>query len=529
MIINNIIGNELNINPCDFTERIDIYLTKEEDLSMLANFFGYIYQRAELVSYDKETVKMVKSEFININKVIPLYQDEDFIVVGISDIFNIEAIDKIKILLNKKIKIIYTSNEKIQRINGLVNNQLNEVIEIEEESKTQVLAEKDVLNAPVVRIVEGILNEAVARGASDIHIEPNEENIQIRLRIDGILYISSTLQMNILDSLSARIKVLSGLNISEKRHPQDGRMEKQVRNINYDFRVSILPTIYGEKIVIRVLDKKGFNFNIDNIGFNEKHKKIINGQLTKPYGIVLISGPTGCGKSTTLYSFINKIKTSEKNIITIEDPIEYTIKGINQIQINDKIGFSCTNILKSVLRQDPDVIMIGEIRDEETAKLAFRLAITGHLVLSTLHTNDAISAINRLINLGVEPYLVSSGLNGVISQRLIRKLCDECKEEYLSSDEEVRLLELESKVKLYKPKGCKLCNGTGYNGRAMAYEVLNISDEIKEIINKDAQKSKIKTRVQKEGFDAIDINAKKLVLEGITSTQEYLKILYSHN
>ena len=373
------------------------------------------------------------------------------------------------------------------------------------------------------------MNEAVARGASDIHIEPNEENIQIRLRIDGILYISSTLQMNILDSLSARIKVLSGLNISEKRHPQDGRMEKQVRNINYDFRVSILPTIYGEKIVIRVLDKKGFNFNIDNIGFNEKHKKIINGQLTKPYGIVLISGPTGCGKSTTLYSFINKIKTSEKNIITIEDPIEYTIKGINQIQINDKIGFSCTNILKSVLRQDPDVIMIGEIRDEETAKLAFRLAITGHLVLSTLHTNDAISAINRLINLGVEPYLVSSGLNGVISQRLVRKLCDECKEEYLSSDEEVRLLELESKVKLYKPKGCKLCNGTGYNGRAMAYEVLNISDEIKEIINKDAQKSKIKTRVQKEGFDAIDINAKKLVLEGITSIQEYLKILYSHN
>lgn len=528
MIINKIIGNELNINPNNFTERIDIYLTKEEELSSLANLFGYIYQKAEMVSYDKETVKLVKSEFININKTIPLYQDEDNVIIGISDIFNIESIDKIKVLLNKKIKVVYTSNEKIQRINGLVNNQLNEVIEIEEESKTQVLEEKDILNAPVVRIVEGILNEAVARGASDIHIEPNEENIQIRYRIDGILYLSNTLQTNILDSLSARIKVLSGLNISEKRHPQDGRMEKQVRNINYDFRVSTLPTIYGEKIVIRVLDKKGFTFNIDNLGFEDHHKRIVNNLLTKPYGIVLVTGPTGCGKSTTLYSFINKIKSNEKNIITIEDPIEYTIKGINQIQINDRIGFTCTNILKSVLRQDPDVIMIGEIRDEETAKLAFRLAITGHLVLSTLHTNDAINAINRLINLGIEPYLVSNGLNGVISQRLVRKLCEECKEEYESSEKEMELLSLDSKIKLYKACGCKLCNNTGYNGRVMAYEVLNVSEEIKEIINKDSLKSKIKNKAHKEGFDSIESIAKNLVINGSTTIEEYLKIIYNN-
>ena len=330
--------------------------------------------------------------------------------------------------------------------------------------------------------------------------------------------------IDIYEALVARIKVLANLNITERRKPQDGRIRNRINDIEYDFRISIIPTVYGEKIVIRILDSKSFAFSIGEIGFTLEKQKEIENIIERKSGIVLVTGPTGCGKSTTLYTFLEKIKTDGINVVTVEDPVEYTFSGITQIQVNEKIGFTFSEILKSILRQDPDVIMIGEIRDEETASLAIRLAITGHLVLSTLHTNDSIGAITRLINLNVEPFMVSSSLNAVISQRLVRKLCNECKKPHQTTKEEMKILELNEETTIYTKCGCSICHNTGYIGRTGVYEILKINEEIKDILVKNYDYSKIKTKALKTNELGLEIDARRLVLEGVTSLEEYLKV-----
>lgn len=477
----------------------------------------------DFLEYDKDVVRILTTDFIRINKAIVLNKKEDVYICAISNIYDITTIDKLEAILDGKIKLIHTQNEKIQKLNSLVNNEIKEIT-FKKEKEDKTVYKNEINNAPVVRIFESILREGTARNASDIHIEPFEKHFRIRFRIDGVLNTFIEMAIDIYEALVARIKVLANLNITERRKPQDGRIRNKINDIEYDFRISIIPTVYGEKIVIRILDSKSFAFSIGEIGFTLEKQKEIEKIIGRRSGIILVTGPTGCGKSTTLYTFLEKIKTDGINVVTVEDPVEYTFSGITQIQVNEKIGFTFSEILKSILRQDPDVIMIGEIRDEETASLAIRLAITGHLVLSTLHTNDSIGAITRLINLNVEPFMVSSSLNAVISQRLVRKLCNECKKPHQTTKEEMKILELNEETTIYTKCGCSICHNTGYIGRTGVYEILKINEEIKDILVKNYDYSKIKTKALKTNELGLEIDARRLVLEGVTSLEEYLKV-----
>lgn len=480
----------------------------------------------DTINYEKEIIKKVTSDFIRIYKIIPLQKSDKGYICAISDKNDINAIDKVRALLGDEVIVFEAPNEKIQKINSIVNSQIEDINFQKDIKETfpNVYTNIDFNNAPIVKMFESILTEGTSRNASDIHIEPLEKEIRIRFRVDGVLINFMKIDKEVRDSLSARIKVLCNLNITENRLPQDGRMKKVINDIEYDFRVSILPSIYGEKIVIRILDSKSFSFAIDKLGLSQERQEKLIKLLNKESGIILVTGPTGCGKSTTLYSFLEELNSEEVNVMTVEDPVEYSLYGITQIQVNEKIGFTFSSILRSILRQDPNVIMIGEIRDEVTASIAMRLAITGHLVLSTLHTNDSIGAIARLTNLGIEPFLIANSLRAVISQRLVRKLCNKCKEPHLSTDKEMKLLSLKEKRTLYQSKGCSVCHNTGYMGRVGIYEILIVNEEIKNLLYKDYDFTKIKSKAIKSIDVDLLSDAKEKVLSGITSIEEYLKI-----
>lgn len=480
----------------------------------------------DTINYEKEIVKKVTSDFIRIYKIIPLQKNSNGYLCAISDKNDVNAIDKIRALLEDEIIIFEAPNEKIQKINSIVNSKIEDIDFKKDIKETfpNVYTNIDFNNAPVVKMFESILTEGTSRNASDIHIESLENEIRIRFRVDGVLINFMKIDKEIKEALSARIKVLCNLNVTENRLPQDGRMKKIINDIEYDFRVSILPSVYGEKIVIRILDSKSFTFSIDKIGLDKERQTKLIELLKKESGIILVTGPTGCGKSTTLYSFLEELNNEEVNVMTVEDPVEYSLYGITQIQVNEKIGFTFSSILRSILRQDPNVIMIGEIRDEVTASIAMRLAITGHLVLSTLHTNDSIGAITRLTNLGIEPFLIANSLRAVISQRLVRKLCDKCKEEHLTTTKEMQLLDLSEKKIIYQKKGCPICHNTGYLGRVGVYEILIINEEIKNLLYKDSDYTKIKAKAIKTIEKNLMTDAREKVLNGITSIDEYFKI-----
>lgn len=488
---------------------------------------GYELIKNDLIDYNDKVVSMLSLDFIKIYKAISLKQISEnnnlITICGIADPYQISTIDKLVAIFGENIKIVIISNERIQKINSIVNNDIKEITIEKEEIKSENES-TEINNAPVVRIFESILREGTSRNASDIHIEPFEKRFRIRFRIDGVLITFMEMTIDIYDSLVARCKVLANLNITEKRCPQDGRIKRTINEIEYDFRVSIIPTVYGEKIVIRILDSKSFTFDITNLGFSLEKQKEISEILKKRTGIILITGPTGCGKSTTLYSFLKELSSDELNIITVEDPVEYTFPGVSQVQVNSKIGLTFSSILRSTLRQDPDVIMIGEIRDEETASIAIRLAITGHLVLSTLHTSDSVGAILRLINLEVEPFILGNCLNAVISQRLVRRLCNECKTEHITNEEEMELLNINEPVKIYNKKGCSICHNTGYIGRIGVYEILNVNEDIKEILYKNGDFNKIKTKAYKSNKLGLRDDCKKLVLQGLTTIEELIKL-----
>ena len=342
----------------------------------------------------------------------------------------------------------------------------------------------DIKNAPVVKMIEYMFKNSIEMRASDIHIEPYEKEVRIRYRIDGELSTVNLIGIESLPPLVARIKILAGLNIAEKRIPQDGRIITKVDEKEVDLRVSILPVVYGEKVVIRILDKNNYKVHKEHLGLSTENINKLNRIISNPHGIVLVTGPTGSGKSTTLYSILDDINSENINIVTVEDPVEYTLEGINQVNVNNKSGMTFASGLRSILRQDPDVIMIGEIRDDETAEIAVKAAITGHLVLSTLHTNDAPTTITRLIDMGIENYLVATSVVGVIAQRLVRKICPYCKTSYVASDYEKRILDIDEKEELilYSAKGCGYCNNSGYIGRVGVYEIMEITKTHKEAI-----------------------------------------------
>ena len=483
------------------------------------------------VSFDKKAINIVPQNLCKKYNLIAFGFKDNKIKVAMSDPLNIFAIDDISISTSLEVKTYIAPSKEIQKFID-INYSTEEVLKAANELSREVLESKnleldvedidDVKNAPVVKMIEQLFRNAVEMRASDIHIEPYENLIRIRYRIDGELRTINNIGIESLAPLITRIKILAGLNIAEKRIPQDGRIITKIGNYNVDLRVSILPIVNGEKVVIRILNRESYKIGKEIMGLSPENEKKLDNILSSPNGIVLVTGPTGSGKSTTLYSVLNDMNASEVNIVTIEDPVEYTLHGINQVNVNNKAGLTFASGLRSILRQDPDIVMVGEIRDDETAEIAIKAAITGHLVLSTLHTNDAPSSIIRLIDMGVEPYLVASSITGIIAQRLVRRICNNCKEAYEASEYESQIVlgEVKEGLKLYRGKGCGHCNNTGYMGRVGVYEIMEVSKEHRELITRKKSTEEIRELSKEKGMTTLEEECKKLVLNGTTTLGE---------
>lgn len=386
----------------------------------------------------------------------------------------------------------------------------------------------DVSDAPIVQLVRSLLEQAIRQRASDVHIEALESKVRVRYRIDGTLYEKMVYDNSLLPAISTRIKIMGGMDISEKRKPQDGRLTIMVDRQEYDIRISSVPTVHGEKIVMRISSKLSLTKNKKELGLAPDELKRFDHMLSAPYGIIFVTGPTGSGKSTTLYTALSELNKEAVNIVTVEDPVEADIEGINQIQVNNKVNLTFASALRSILRQDPDIIMIGEIRDRETAGIAVQASITGHLVVSTLHTNNAAGTLNRMADMGVERYLIADSVVGVIAQRLVRKLCPHCRKKRPATEEEKRLLKQDTykEMEIYEPTGCDLCNHTGYFGRTGVFEIMEVNEEIRDLIAEGGSSEELENAARREGMCTLHDNGIRYVLEGITSIEEMLKVSY---
>jgi len=523
------------------------YITEDELIEILEFQLGIPHIKLDVYPIDPKAVETISESIARRHTVLPVsFAEDGSLIVAMADPLNIFAMEDIEIYSGRRVRprIAKASDIKraIERFYGK-QEALKAAEELQKESSEKdsqakratltprfQLGLEDGTEGPIVRLVNSIFEQAITSRASDIHIEPFENEIKVRYRIDGVLYDVLKLDIGILSSLVARIKIVGNMDIAEKRIPQDGRTTYIFSDKIYDMRISSLPCVYGEKIVVRVIDKSAFVRSKTELGLTEEDEEKYNKLIAAPHGIILVCGPTGSGKSTTLYTILNELNTGTRNIITVEDPVESTIEGINQVEVNTKAGLTFAAALRSILRQDPDIIMIGEIRDRETADMAIRAAITGHLVLSTIHTNDAASAITRLVDMGIENFLISSSLVGVISQRLIRKLCPYCKEPYEPSEEEKILLAIkqDENVKLYRKRGCHICDKKGYYGRTGVYEILIVTKELRKLINKkDVSSEEIKELAVKQGMKTLRQACRERVLNGITSVEEYLKITYA--
>jgi len=510
------------------------YVTEEDILDLLNQHLDIPI--VDLFNYhiDPKIIALVPENIARKYNLIPVDIDDGELLVVMNDPFNIFAIDDIKLLTGMKIKIALSSSYSINKmINKYYTREGTKkaIEEFEENFLSSNIDDidenelSDVNSAPVVRFVNSIIGQAVNMRASDIHIEPYENDIRIRFRLDGDLQEILKLSKKSHLAIVTRIKIMGRMDIAERRLPQDGRLEMEVEGRIIDMRISSLPTVYGEKIVIRLLDRDNFYYKKEDLGFSNENLRLFNTIIKQPYGIILVTGPTGSGKTTTLYTILKELNKEEKNIITVEDPVEYKIYGINQVQVNAKAGLTFANGLRSILRQDPDIIMVGEIRDSETAEIAIRASITGHLVLSTIHTNDTASTIIRLIDMGIEPYLVSSSITGIISQRLVKVLCNSCKTSYLASEEEKRLMGIKEQkdVMLFKANGCNKCI-KGYRGRTAVHEVLFMDKTIRKLVNNKSSADEIKSVAVKNGMATLFENAVNLAIKGITSLEEVLKV-----
>jgi len=452
-----------------------------------------------------------------------------------ADPLNIFAIDDIKIATGLEIIPAISTRQNIENaINRYYGSESaeNAIEEFKREYHMPDLEEldaqtsSDISNAPMVRLVNSFIKQAVKLNASDIHLEPYDKTLRLRFRIDGDLQEIMSIAKSTHQAIISRIKILGNMDIAEKRIPQDGRIEMVVDNRNIDMRISILPTVYGEKIVIRLLDRSNFAFSKDQLGFTEYNLKKFEEIIKYPHGIILVTGPTGSGKTTTLYSALKELNKISRNIITIEDPVEYRLEGINQVQVSNKAGLTFASGLKAILRQDPDIVMIGEIRDAETAQIAVRAAITGHLVLSTMHTNDTASTVTRLTDMGIEPFLVSSSVVGVVAQRLVKKICPQCRETYHPTSIDKKILDIEENVLLHRGKGCTNCNYTGYKGRQAVQEIMPIDETIRALIDERASIDKIRKTALEKGMTSLKENCKHLMFKGITTVDELARIAY---
>lgn len=528
----------LNMTPEKYLT-LKEYCTETGAYEVLADYYNIPFVEVDMLDIDENLTSMFTYEIMRRNKFIPVTVDKNgFLLIATGSILDANTLSSISLVFNGNVDYVLVPPSQIERyIDSIVaviqtsealvdlNNAKDE--EIFKLAKSFDIAsalnkDEEVINNPSVRLVDSIIREAIPFRASDIHIEPFEKVIKVRYRIDGDLQNRADIPIESYGAICARLKIMSGMNIAERRTPQDGRINMIVAGKEYDFRVSCLPTIYGEKFVIRILDKSSFNFTRYDLGFNDNENHIVDKILARPHGIVLLTGPTGSGKSTTLYAFLKEVNKPTVNIITVEDPVEYTMMGINQTQVNTKANMTFAAALRSILRQDPDIIMVGEIRDEETAQIAIRSAITGHLVFSTLHTNDAPGAIIRLEDMGVPDYLVSDALVGVIAQRLVKRLCPACKKRGKTNAKEMELLGIAEPISIFRPQGCQFCNNTGYKGRVAVHEVMYVTDELKALIVREKTLDKLRELAKEGGMVPLWNACRELVFKGHTSIQELM-------
>ena len=503
----------------------------------------------EYIDLSKTTIPISLAQVVpkNIAKqfqVVPVRMERDELYLAMSDPMNFYAIEEVKKAVRKKIVpmiattegvehailVLYGNEGAARAIEAMKREAPTEEDNGEEAQFTGNILNDNINDAPTIRLVNSIIERAILERASDIHIEPKEKELQVRMRIDGVLRKILTIPKNLQNSVISRLKIMSGMDIAERRVPQDGRFNVKNKKREFDLRVNSLPTVYGEKIVARLLDKRAGYLTPDSIGLMGDNLKKYQRAIHCTSGVILIAGPTGSGKSSTMNTMISQLNTEEVNVVTLEDPVEYNIDGVNQVQINEKTGMDFANGLRAILRQDPDIIAVGEIRDGETAQISMRAAITGHVVLSTIHTNDAVGTIERLEDIGVEPYLIATALRAVISQRLVRRICPKCKKSYEATDEEVRRLGLSTEHKhiFYRGEGCADCFNTGYRGRIGVFEILEITPEIRPLISRQAGRPAIEQELTSahSEFKTLRENAIQLVEEGITTAEEVQRVIY---
>ena len=521
------------------------YVTQESVADALSNQLGLPRVHLSEININEDLLKVVPGEVLRKYTMIPIDYSENninMVKVAMADPMNMGAFDNFTIVTNLKVDACVASRYEIESAldKYYTDDETRKVMERfkserrrefgDEEEKEDRILEDQVDKSPIVQLVRQMMQQAARQRASDVHIEPMEKEIRVRFRIDGVLHERFHYEPETASAITARIKIVSGMDISEKRKPQDGRMSMVVDHIEYDIRVSMLPTVYGEKCVMRLAQKKALNKDKKDLGLTPEDERKFNQLLKNPNGIFLVTGPTGSGKSTTLYTVLNELNSEDVNIVTVEDPVEANITGINQVQVNNKAELTFANALRSILRQDPDIIMIGEIRDGETAEIAVQASITGHLVVSTLHTNSSAGAMSRLVDMGVDSYLLADSIFGVIAQRLVRRLCDNCKQETEASIEEKHLMGLDEQrpFKMYKPCGCEKCGQTGYAGRIGVYEILTVTPRIKNLIHSNATADEIRDAAVAEGMDTLRVNSLKLVARGITSFQEAMRITFEN-
>lgn len=518
------------------------FISNDMLITVLTTQLGIDYIELKGAKIEDKVIHMVPESMVTKYQAIPIEVDPDnpnILKVAMADPMDIMAMDDIGLVTNLQVEPMLASEEGIKNaIDKYYGSaQAMEAAEAYRQEQQSVLGGDDednsndeVDNSPIVLLVKQIIEGGVRQRASDIHIEALENSVRVRYRIDGALKQVMSYDLSILAGITARIKIIGGMDIAEKRKPQDGRITIMVDRREFDVRVSILPTVFGEKTVMRLTSKDGLTKPKSALGFDAEQEKVFDNILSNPHGIILVTGPTGSGKSTTLYTSLSELNTEDVNIITVEDPVEANINGINQVQVNNKADMTFAAALRSILRQDPDIIMIGEIRDGETAGIAVQAAITGHLVVSTLHTNSAASTITRLIDMGIESYIAGDAVVGVIAQRLVRRLCTTCKQPRLVEDEERVQLGIpadEEDVIIYEPQGCPLCNDTGYAGRIGVYEMMPVSRELQAVIASGTTADVIEKQALKEGMLTLKMGAAKHVLDGITSIAEMNKIVHS--
>ena len=487
-------------------------------------------------------IRLVPEDIMKKYELVPFAIDENnsnILKIAMSDPMYLPAIDDVSLITGMEVVPYFAPTAQIamqidrmfgkkQAMEAAAQYQLEHADELREEEESASSAEVD--NAPIVKIVRTMLEQAIRQGASDIHIEPLERNLRIRYRIDGALREVMDYNTTLLPAMVARVKIMSGLDISEKRKPQDGRLTLQVDNREYDVRVSVLPTVFGEKTVMRLTAKDGLSREKKYLGLTPEDEERLDGILKNPHGIILVTGPTGSGKSTTCYTVLSELNREEVNIITVEDPVEANVDGVNQVQVNVKADLTFANALRSILRQDPDIIMIGEIRDGETAGIAVKASITGHLVISTLHTNSTAASITRLIDMGVEPYLIGDSVVGIIAQRLVRRLCPKCRKAREATDQEKKLLMVPASMPqtVYEPVGCEDCGGIGYRGRTAIYEIMPVTAKLRNRIHDKVTADELQEIAVSEGMSTLRMAAAKKVKEGITSCDEMIKVAYDY-